>query len=112
MWASSFGLAARIQEGGSAGGTQKVGGPSGMPRKWATTFVVARFRPAGKPGKRARSLEHRIMSLLPFSEAHCDRLVRLERVYVHRVEPVEPEADIPICAGVRVVVFSTLVTDT
>src|SRR5882724_3151312 len=69
-----------------------------------TEGLISPRRPAGKPGKRDRSLKHRIMSLLPFGEAHCDRLVRLERVHAHRVEPVEPEAGIPIRAGVSVVV--------
>ena len=74
--------------------------------------LISLRRPAGKPSKRDRALKRRITPLPPFSEAHCDRLVRLERVHMHRVKLVEPKADIPIRAGVSVVVLAALVTDT
>src|SRR5438034_1350911 len=55
-------------------------------------------------GKLDCSLKCRIASLTPLSEAHGQRLMRLERVHLHRIELVQPETNIPIRARVGVVV--------
>src|SRR6266568_1831465 len=46
MWAGSIWLDWGDMEGGTQGGTQEVGGPTGASRKRATTFVVACFCPS------------------------------------------------------------------
>jgi len=45
----SFSLDGGIGEGGAEGGTNEMGGPSGVSRKWAMTFVLACFLPSLPP---------------------------------------------------------------
>ena len=46
MWVAQFDLTEDLDGEDRKGGAQKVGGPCGTSRKWATTFVVACFLPS------------------------------------------------------------------
>jgi hypothetical protein len=63
-------------------------------------------------GKRHRPFKYGITPFPPFSEARRDQFVRFKRLHLHRLEFVEPKANVPVRTGVGVVVLSSLVPDT